>query len=95
MFEVSPWTSLSDTLANLPPEKSVQVVFHPNDILFGDPAAIETKTRNILNSCKGRRFGIGTGGLTPVVKDGAEKDYLLRIRTFTDIFKRVRESVSD
>jgi hypothetical protein len=89
-YEVSPWTPLEAALANVPADKGLSVVFHPNDVLFGTAGEVEAKARRILEACRGRRFGIGTGGVTPVEKDGAEADFLARIRRFTDAFRRAR-----
>ena len=91
-FEVNYWTSLEDTLANVPPEKRISISVHPNDVLYSDTRAIETKIARILILCKGRRCsGIGTNGLTPVEVNDAERDFLSRIRIYMDAFRRARE----
>jgi hypothetical protein len=90
-FEVSPWTSLEDSLINLPPEKSLSIVVHPNDVLYTDSATAEARITRIITLCKGRRYGIGTGGLTPVADVEVEADYIARIKTYTDAFRRARE----
>ncbi len=76
-FEVSAWTDLTQTLRNLPPDKSLGVSMHPNDVLCSSPEEMEAKLRFTVTSCAGRRYGISTSGLTPITP--AEADYLASI----------------
>ena len=79
-LEVSPWTDLQQTLRNVPAEKSLGISVHPNDVLCATPEDIETRLRFITTSCAGRRYSIGTSGLTPI-RDTVD-DFVARIRTW-------------
>jgi hypothetical protein len=91
-LEVSAWTDLAQTLINVPPTKNLGIALHPNDVLCATPAEMEAKLRSILLACRGRNFGIGTSGLTPITDDLAEFEG--RIRTWTAIARRVRAEES-
>jgi hypothetical protein len=87
-FEVSPWTPLLQALANVPPDKSLWVSLHPNDVLVAMPEEMEVRLRFVMQSCRGRRYGIGTSGLTPITPDPA--DYIRQIRAWTQAAQKVR-----
>ncbi len=92
-LEVSAWTSLDETLANVPADKRLWISLHPNDVLCASPAQMEAKLRSIVAKCRGREFGIGTSGLTPLSRDvGA---FVETVRTWTRIARRVREEMPD
>jgi hypothetical protein len=86
--EVSPWTSLTDTLANVPATKHIQVSLHPNDVLHAGEEEMEAQLRFIMESCQGRPYGIGTSGLTPTSPD--IDVFIAKIRTWTGIARRLR-----
>ena len=88
-FEVSPWTDLLQTLANVPPDKALGVSLHPNDVLVATPDEMETKLRFVIRSCRGRRYGIGTSGLTPITTD--IEDTIRQIRAWTSAVQNVRK----
>jgi hypothetical protein len=67
-YEVSPWTSLEQTLANLPADKHLGIGLHPNDVLFASPQEMEDRLRQIRLTCAGRSYSIGTSGLTPILE---------------------------
>lgn len=90
-LEVSAWTDLAQSLINVPPEKSLGISLHPNDVLFSPPEEMETKLRDIVDACRGRRYNIGTSGLTPIL--GSTDAFVAKIRTWTSIARRVLEPV--
>jgi hypothetical protein len=91
-LEVSAWTSLDATLANVPADKKLFISLHPNDVLCASSAEMEAKLLGITEKCRGREFAIGTSGLTPLSGDvGA---FVERVRTWTRIARRVREDSS-
>jgi len=79
-FEVSAWTSLEDTLKNIPPEKYLVISVHPNDVLFASQTQIKEQLGKISKLCSGRNFSLTTSGLTPVRMN--EKEYLDLIKTW-------------
>jgi hypothetical protein len=88
-LEVSAWTPLEETLANVPADKKLVVSLHPNDVLCATPGEMEAKLRGITGKCRGRDIAIGTSGLTPLSSDiRAFED---RVRTWTRIARRVQE----
>jgi hypothetical protein len=88
-LEVSAWTSLDETLANVPASKTLWISLHPNDVLCASAGQMEAKLRSIVAKCRGREFGIGTSGLTPLTPDvGA---FVETVRTWTRIARRVAE----
>jgi hypothetical protein len=89
-FEVSAWTSLEDTLRNVPASKELVVSLHPNDVLCASPAEQEAKLTRILELCRGRTFSIVTSGLTPLSTD--IDGFVRRVRTWTEIARKVREN---
>ena len=90
-LEVSAWTSLDETLANVPPTKRLWISLHPNDVLCASASQMEEKLQGIVEKCRGREFGIGTSGLTPLSCDvGA---FVETVRRWTRIARRVREEM--
>ena len=85
-FEVSAWTDLRQSVANVPESKHLQISLHPNDVLVDSPAAMEAKLEGIADACRGRRYGVGTSGLTPI---RGEEDFVRRIRTWTRLARRI------
>jgi len=81
-FEAGPWSDLSQTLVNIPKDKHIQVILHPNDILYANKAEMEAKLRFITESCSGRSFNITTSGLTPTA--GYIEEYIEQIRLWID-----------
>jgi len=86
-LEVSPWTDLTQTLANVPPEKHLAVALHPNDVLCATSEQMEAKLRLVADSCRDRSYGIGTSGLTPLTEDISE--FVSKINTWTSVVKKV------
>lgn len=87
-FEVSPWTDLLQTLGNVPADKSLAIVLHPNEVLCATPSEMEARFRCIMESCRGRSYGIFTSGLTPLSADPAE--FISKIRTWTEVAQQVK-----
>jgi hypothetical protein len=86
-LEVSPWTVLSASLDNIPPDKHLAISLHPNDVLCATPELMERRLAHIVDSCRGRRYGIGTSGLTPISPDiGA---FVGKIRTWNEAARKV------
>ena len=81
-FEVSAWTSLEDTLENIPPDKYLSISVHPNDVLFADRKQTENRIGKIAKLCKGRGFSLSTSGLTPVRM--SEKEFVDIIKMWLD-----------
>jgi hypothetical protein len=86
-FEVSPWTDLGHTLANLPPDRSLGISLHPNEVLFGTAEQMEGRLRTIMAACAGRRYSAGTSGLTPILD--TTQAYIRQIRIWTETARRV------
>jgi hypothetical protein len=91
-FEVSPWTDLTQTLRNVPPDKSLGVSMHPNDVLCSSAEEMESKLRFTMASCAGRRYSVSTSGLTPITPGQAE--YVGSIARWLDIARRARAEAS-
>jgi hypothetical protein len=91
-LEVSAWTSLDETLVNVPASKKLWISLHPNDVLCASPAEMERKLRTIVAKCRGREFGIGTSGLTPLSSDVGR--FVETVRGWTQIARRVREDAA-
>lgn len=85
-FEVSAWTDLRRSVANIPESKHLQISLHPNDVLVDSPAAMEAKLHSIADICHGRRYGVGTSGLTPI---RGEEDFVQRIGTWTRLARDI------
>ncbi len=45
-LEVSAWTSLDETLVNVPASKTLWISLHPNDVLCASPTEMEAKLRS-------------------------------------------------
>jgi hypothetical protein len=79
-FEVSPWTDLASTLANVPADRKLGIGVHPNDVLVAPRREMEEKLGRIARLCAGRSYSVGTSGLTPLTGD--LDAFLERIRTW-------------
>ena len=86
-LEVSVGTDLMESLENVPAHKPLAVALHPNDVLVATADDMEAKLRFITEVCAGRRYSIGTSGLTPIWNDIGE--YIRRIKMWTEIVQRV------
>lgn len=82
-FEVSPWSDLDGSLANIPEDKWLGVALHPNEVLCATPDEMEAKLREVTSKCRGRKYNINTSGLTPITP--YPRDYVDRIRIWTEI----------
>ena len=88
-FEVSPWTDLTKTLQNIPPDRHLYRFLHPNDVLFQSPAEIEQQLRFTVDSCRGRSYAIGTSGLTPIADDVT--GFVAKVNQWIGIAGRIAE----
>jgi hypothetical protein len=88
-YEVSPWTSLEETLRNLPPDKELMIGIHPNDVIFATSEQMESRLRGIATACVDRRYDIGTSGLTPILDTPA--DFIHQINTWIRIVQQIFE----
>jgi len=86
-FEVSPWTNLDKSLVNLPVDKKLMIGLHPNEVLFTSTEQMEARLREIAVKCSGRKYDIGTSGLTPIL-DSPEA-FIGQINTWLQIVHRV------
>ena len=86
-FEVSPWTDLEQTLVNIPSAMGLGLSLHPNDVLLATEQEMRAKLLSIGSRCEGRRWGLGTSGLTPIFADNAE--YAQRIDSWLAIAREV------
>ncbi len=91
-LEVSPWTDLGASLANIPADKELVISLHPNDVLCASAAEMEQKLLSIITVCRGRRITIGTSGLTPLTPDIPA--FVERVRAWTTIARKVRDAVA-
>ncbi len=85
-LEVSPWTSLEASVANLPESVFLVIAVHPNDVLVDSPPQMERKLQHIAEHAQGRRFCLNTSGLTPIYKDNRE--FLARISRWLGIARK-------
>jgi hypothetical protein len=88
-FENSPWTSLEQTLKNIPTEKHLQVAVHPNSVLFQNEQKMEVELRWIAEKCEGRSWNLNTSGLTPIL--GSVLEYIDQINLWLSVTQRVLE----
>lgn len=86
VFEVSPWTDLTQSLANLPPSKRLAISLHPNEVLVADPEEMRARLQFIATACKDRQYRLGTAGLTPI---RGEADFVARIHTWLAIARQI------
>lgn len=86
-LEVSPWTSLEQSLAALPSDKTLIISLHPNEVLAATPEQMEARLQTIVTACQGRAYHLGTSGLTPIWDSPLE--FVERIRTWTGAVQRV------
>jgi hypothetical protein len=91
IFENSPWTDLRATLANVPPEKQLQIAIHPNDVLFADEAKMEADLTAIVSACQGRHFRINTSGLTPIL--GSTQIFIDQINAWIRAARKILKDV--
>ena len=86
-LEVSPWTDLETTLANVPPAKNLVVALHPNDVLIAGRREMENKLTFIRDRCLGRNYTVATSGLTPLSDD--HRRYEDSIRMWIEVGNQV------
>ena len=90
-FEVSPWTSLEQSLANLPPDRHLYISVHPNDVLVSDEMEMAAKLAKITELVEGRPYDVGTSGLTPLT---ANLDMMIqKIQSWTRVARQKLEPV--
>jgi hypothetical protein len=82
-YEVSPWTSLEKSLINLPLDKKLAIGLHPNDVLFATPQEMAFRLEYIRDTCDGRRYMIGTSGLTPIL--GSPEAFIHQLNVWLSI----------
>jgi len=87
-FEVSPWTDLEQSLVNIPESKHLHIALHPNDVLVATEEEMEAQLSDIMATCSGRRYSIGTSGLTPIHPEIGR--FVHRLRTWTEIARKLR-----
>ena len=87
ILEVSPWTSLEKSLENIPASKKLMIGLHPNEVLYATAEQMERKLNGIEAACAGRRYDIGTSGLTPVLE--TEQAFINQINLWTQIVRKV------
>lgn len=80
IFEIGPWSDMEQSLDNIPGEKQLNVILHPNDVLCADAGTMRHKLDRIRALCAGRDYKITTSGLTPISPDLSA--YLRQIRTW-------------
>jgi hypothetical protein len=86
-YEVSPWTNLDRSLVNLPADKKLMIGLHPNEVLFTPQEQMEVRLREIATKCTGRRYDIGTSGLTPILE--SPEAFIRQINTWLQVVHRV------
>ena len=85
VLEVSPWTDLRTSLANVPENKRLYISVHPNEVVVNDAAQVRGKLESIVTACRGRRYALGAG--SHPISD--ERDYLERLRRWITIAREV------
>ncbi|MBM4460381.1 MAG: hypothetical protein FJ011_21900 [Chloroflexi bacterium] len=90
-LEVTAWTDLTQSLVNIPPDKRLAIALHPNDVLFATREQMAAKLEFITTSCTGRRYGIGTSGLTPIL--GSTAAFVEQIRMWQAVAKEVLDPI--
>ena len=84
-YEVSPWTSLEETLGNLPLSKFLRISMHPQDVLLDTPEKLREKMAFIRDTCEpGREYSVGTSGIA-LRLDQTPEAFIARIRMWTDL----------
>jgi hypothetical protein len=91
-FEVSAWTDLGQSLANIPADRELIISLHPNDVLCAAAEQMRSKLSSIIEACRGRAITIGTSGLTPLSTD--IDDFVRRLRTWNAIAKAIVEEAA-
>ena len=86
-MEISAWSDLEQSLENIPLDKALAVVLHPNDVLLATAQEMESRLRHIVEKCQGRRYRIGTAGLTPITDNIS--DYVGQIKKWTQVAQKV------
>lgn len=85
-LEISPWTNLERTLANVPPSKRLAPFLHPNDVLMASPAEMTARLTSLIQALRGREFALTTSGLTPIFDSLDE--FVRRVQTWIDAAER-------
>lgn len=86
-LEVSPWTSLEQSLVNIPPSKHLAIAVHPNDVMVDSPQQMERKLREKADKLADapHSFSLGTSGLTPL---RGEEDLVLRANVWLELARK-------
>lgn len=86
-LESSAWTDLQQSVRNVPPDKHLGVVLHPNDVLVASRQEMADKLRSIVATCGERSYSIGTSGLTPITPN--PQDFYDQIQMWTEVVAEV------
>ena len=92
-LEVGPWSDLTQSLENIPVDKGLGLAIKPADVLVTTDEQKEAQLRRFVTLCKGRKYNIGSSGLSPVSED--IDDFTSHIRTWTKVAKKVMDEVKD
>lgn len=88
-LEVSPWSDLKETLANVPHDKTLVISVHPNDVLCSTEEKMEKQFRRFVDLCAERQYTVYTSGLSPVSSD--HEKFVESIQQWTHIGHRALE----
>lgn len=92
IMEVSPWSDLSQSLRNIPPDKTLSVAIHPNDVLVATNSEMRSQLLDMTRLLAGRNFsGIHTSGLTPLSQDIPA--FITRVNDWTEAAHNVMMQV--
>jgi hypothetical protein len=83
-FEISPWMDPAQALANLPPDKYLNMAVHPNDVVVDSPEEMKRKlqAKAAVLRDSGRSYGLATSGLTPL---HGEAEFVGRVNLWLDL----------
>jgi len=82
-MEISPWSDLQQSLANIPASMPLRLTLHANDVLYASADAMRRQMETIAAACRGRSYLLATSGLTP--ETGEAEGYITKIQTWTQI----------
>ncbi len=86
-FEINQWMNLEESLRNIPLEKFLHIQIKNVNVLLNTEEELIANVRNIVNSCRSRRYIIVADGLQRL-HDNFNDD-LLRIKNFIRLAREV------
>jgi hypothetical protein len=83
-LEISPWSDLRQSLANIPQDKNLHVFIHANSVLCATRQQMRDQLEHMSRLCRGRRVArFGTSGLAPLSNDHTA--FTRQVRAWTEV----------